>query len=168
MPLDTPPIYFLFCLGEMPMLRSAALPAAMWQCQRCGHTQNAYNNKRRCFSCRAWRDRIAPLTFFSIAIANKEAGGGQPWQFFMTGDVPMQVGAQGRNDHITQHPDAIILMDPWPHIDKVVPAGTTIAKEPLLSVESCRFIDENDAPNSASPCKGDCPKKRGGKRKSPS
>ncbi len=48
MPLDTPPIYFRFHLCEMPKLQSATLPAVLWECQRCSHTNNAENNKRHC------------------------------------------------------------------------------------------------------------------------
>jgi hypothetical protein len=145
MPLDTPPIYILFCLGEMPTLQSAALPAASWECHWCRHTNNAENNKRHCFSCRGWRDGIAPLTSTAIVIANKEAGCGQPWQFVAMGDVPTQTGAQRCNDHIARRPDAIVLTAPRPHVNKGVPAGTTIADELILLVGSCHFIDENAA-----------------------
>jgi hypothetical protein len=86
---DPDPIHFLFCLGNTPMLRSVTLAAASWQCQRCGHTNNARNNKRRCFSCMGWRDRIAPLSSAGIATANEEAGRA-------TGDVPAQEVAHPR------------------------------------------------------------------------
>ena len=90
-------------------LRSASALAALWQCQRCGCTNNNAKNKRRCFSCRAWRDGKAPSSAAGIVIANAHGGGG-------TSFCP----------------------------------------------------DENDAPNIESPCKVGSPKKRRGKRKSPS
>ncbi len=61
MPQSPPSIY-----GGMPKLGSAALAAASWQCQRCSHTNSAEKNKRRCFSCQGWRDRIAPSTRISL------------------------------------------------------------------------------------------------------
>jgi hypothetical protein len=71
-----------------------------------------------------------------------------------TEDVPTQ---EICNDPISRYPDAIILTAPRP-------CGDTA----LLSVGSRHFADKNDAPNGASPCKGDRPTKRGEKRKSPS
>jgi hypothetical protein len=43
-PHDNPQIYVFFCLSEMSTLQSAALAAGLWQCQQCGHTNNADNN----------------------------------------------------------------------------------------------------------------------------
>jgi hypothetical protein len=96
----------------------------------------------------------------------------------MTGDVPAQEvacprvqGAQGRNNHIPYHPTPIAIAVPRPHIDKVIqPAGIAVVGKPLPLVGSCRFADENDAPNilALSPCKGDCQTKRVEKRKSSS
>ena len=61
------------------------------------------------------------------------------------------------DDLISRHPKAIILTAPLPRDDTS-----------LLSMGSHHFTHENDAPNSASPGKGDRPTKRGEKRKSPS
>jgi hypothetical protein len=72
----------------------------------------------------------------------------------MTEDVTTQ---EIRNDPIARRPNAIILTTPHPRGDTA-----------LLSVGSRHFVDKNDAPNGASPCKGDCPTKMGEKRKSPS
>ena len=90
-------------------LRLASALAASWQCQRCDRTNNYAKNKRRCFSCRAWRDGIAPLSAVGITIANARGGG-------------------------------------------------------VASFCSSK----NNVPNNASPRKVRSPKKRGGKRKSPS
>jgi hypothetical protein len=57
-------------------LRSASALAASWQCQRCDRINNSAKNKRRCFSCRAWRDGIAPSSAAGIAIAGAHGGGG--------------------------------------------------------------------------------------------
>ncbi len=57
------------------MLRLASALAASWQCQRCNCINDSTKNKRRCFSCRAWRDRIAPLSAAGIAIADAHRGG---------------------------------------------------------------------------------------------
>jgi hypothetical protein len=151
----------------MPKLGSAALAAALWQCQQCSHRNSAEKNKWRCFSCRGWRDGIAPSTA-GIAIAKEEARRRQSWLSIATGDVPMleirddvtteDVPTQEiPNNPIARHPNAIILMAPRP-------CGDTA----LLSVGSHHFADKNDAPNGASPRKGNRPSKRGEKRKSPS
>ena len=111
---------------------------------------------------------IAPLSTAGIVIANEEAGCGQPQLSVATGfvplleiyddvttaDVPMQ---EIRDDPISCHPNAIILTAPLPRDDTA-----------LLSTGSRHFADRNDAPNSASPYKGDHLTKRGEKRKSPS
>jgi hypothetical protein len=96
----------------------------------------------------------------------------------MAGDVPAQEiarphvqGAQGCNNHIACHPTTIAIAVPRPHIDKVAQhAGIVVVGKPLHLVGSHLFADENDAPNilALSPCKGDHPTKRRGKRKSPS
>jgi hypothetical protein len=53
--LDPP----LLILRKMPnMLRSASALAALWQCQQCNCINHSKKNKRRCFSCRAWRDGV--------------------------------------------------------------------------------------------------------------
>ncbi len=151
MPRSPPFIY-----GGMPKLVSAALAAASWQCQWCSHTNIAEKNKRRCFLCRGWRDGISPSTA-GIAIAKVEAGRGRPWLSVATGDMPMleicddvtteDVPMQEiRDDPIARRPNAIILTVPRPRSDTA-----------LLSVGSRHFADENDTPNSASPCKGDRP-----------
>ena len=46
----------------MPLLRSATLLASSWPCQRCSHSNDSSRNKKRCSSCRAWRDGLAPLS----------------------------------------------------------------------------------------------------------
>jgi hypothetical protein len=51
-------------------LRSVSPLAASWQCQRCDRTNNSAKNKRRCSSCRAWRDGIAPSSAAGIRIAD--------------------------------------------------------------------------------------------------
>ena len=54
----TPPKPLLI-LRRMPStLRSASALPALWQCQRCDRTNDFTKNKRRCFSCRAWRDGV--------------------------------------------------------------------------------------------------------------
>jgi hypothetical protein len=58
------------------MLRSASALAALWQCQQCNCISNSAKNKRHCFSCRAWRDGIAPLSAAGIVIAGAHGGGG--------------------------------------------------------------------------------------------
>jgi hypothetical protein len=58
------------------MLRLASALAALRQCQRCDCINDSAKNKRRCFSCQAWRDRIAPLSAAGIAIADAHGGGG--------------------------------------------------------------------------------------------
>jgi hypothetical protein len=62
--------------GMSRMLRSASALPASWQCQRCDCINDSAKNKRRCFSCRAWRDGIAPSSAAGIAIANAHGGGG--------------------------------------------------------------------------------------------
>ena len=46
----------------MPLLQSATLLASAWPCHRCSHSNDSSTNKKRCSSCRAWRDGLAPLT----------------------------------------------------------------------------------------------------------
>jgi hypothetical protein len=46
----------------MPLLRSATLLALSWPCHRCSHWNDSSRNKKRCSSCRAWRDGLAPLS----------------------------------------------------------------------------------------------------------
>ncbi len=169
-PDPDPPIHLLFCLGNKPMLQSAALAAASWQCQWCGHTNNTRNNKRCCFLCKVWRDGVAPLSSAGITITNEEAGR-------VTGDVPAQEvacpriqGAQGHDNYVACCPNTIAITFPWPHIDKVVqPVGITVVRKPPNPVGSCHFVDKNNAPKilALSPCKGDCQTKRG-EKKSPS
>ena len=50
--------------------------AASWDCRKCGCINDSAKNKRRCFSCRAWRDGKALLSAASIAIAIADAHGG--------------------------------------------------------------------------------------------
>jgi hypothetical protein len=46
----------------MPTLRSDTLLASSWPCHRCSHSNDSSRNKKRCSSCRAWRDGLAPLS----------------------------------------------------------------------------------------------------------
>ena len=72
-PSDPP----LLILGGMPgTLGSASARAASWQCQRCDCINGSAKNKRHCFLCRAWRNRIAPSSATGIAIANAHGVGG--------------------------------------------------------------------------------------------
>jgi hypothetical protein len=57
-------------------LRLASTLVALWQCQRCSSNNDSAKNKRHCFSCQAWRDRIAPLSAAGIAVADAHGGGG--------------------------------------------------------------------------------------------
>jgi hypothetical protein len=111
---------------------------------------------------------IAPLSTAGIAIAKEEAGCGrlrlsvvmgavpalEICNNVMTADAPTQ---EIHNDSISCHPKAIVLTATLPCDDTA-----------LLSMGSGHFADNNDAPNGASPRKGDRPTKRGEKRKSPS
>jgi hypothetical protein len=63
-----PPLLILRRMSSS--LRSASALAASWQCQRCDCTNNSAKNKRHCVLCRAWRDRIAPLSASGITIAD--------------------------------------------------------------------------------------------------
>jgi hypothetical protein len=45
----------------MPTTRSAT-SSLSWKCQRCNHANNSTKNKKRCSSCRGWRDKITPLS----------------------------------------------------------------------------------------------------------
>ncbi len=51
-------------------LRLVSPLAASWQCQRCDRTNDSAKNKRRCSSCRAWRDGIAWSSAAGITIAD--------------------------------------------------------------------------------------------------
>jgi hypothetical protein len=67
----------LWILGRMPRtLRVTSALTASWPCQHCSSNNNSAKNKRRCVSCQAWRDRIAPLSATGIAIANAHGGSG--------------------------------------------------------------------------------------------
>jgi hypothetical protein len=46
----------------MPLLQSATLLASSWLCHQCSHSNDSTKNKKRCFSCQAWRDGLAPLS----------------------------------------------------------------------------------------------------------
>jgi hypothetical protein len=46
----------------MPLLQSATLLASSWLCNRCSHLNDSSRNKKRCFSCQAWRNGLAPLS----------------------------------------------------------------------------------------------------------
>ena len=49
-------------LNKMPTLQSDTLLASSWPCHRCSHSNDLSRNKKRCFSCQAWRDGLAPLS----------------------------------------------------------------------------------------------------------
>jgi hypothetical protein len=49
-------------LNEMPLLRSATLLASSWLCHQRSHSNDSTKNKKRCFSCQAWTDGLAPLS----------------------------------------------------------------------------------------------------------
>jgi len=36
--------------------------ASAWKCHRCNHANDTIRNKKRCSSCRSWKDGIAPLS----------------------------------------------------------------------------------------------------------
>ena len=66
-------------------LRSASALAALWQCQRCNHTNTSAKNKRCYFSCRAWRDgvlRQGRATTASVTLY------GTIWYYFTTPSPP--------------------------------------------------------------------------------
>jgi hypothetical protein len=46
----------------MPSLQSTTLLASLWPCHRCNHSNDSSRNKKRCFSCQAWRAGLAPLS----------------------------------------------------------------------------------------------------------
>jgi hypothetical protein len=48
-------------LSKMPLLQSATLIASSWPCHQCSHSNDSRRNKKRCSSCQAWRDGLAPL-----------------------------------------------------------------------------------------------------------
>ena len=79
-PVDTaralldPPLLILHRMFST--LKSAFALTALWQCQRCNCTNNSAKSKRRCFSCRAWRDGIAPPSVAGIMIPDAHGGGG--------------------------------------------------------------------------------------------
>jgi hypothetical protein len=56
-------------------LRLASALGASWQCQQCNCSNDSGKNKRRCFSCRAWRDGIALLSATGTAIPDAHGGG---------------------------------------------------------------------------------------------
>jgi hypothetical protein len=76
--LDPP----LMILCRMPStLRSLSTLVASWQCQRCNCTNDSAKSKRRCVSCRAWRDGIAPSSAVGITNADAHGGGGTSFCF---------------------------------------------------------------------------------------
>ena len=97
--LDPP----LLILCRMPStLRSASALTASWQCQRCDHTNNSAKNKRCCFSCRAWRDGIAPSSAAGITIADAHGGGGAT---FCSSKSDAQNNVSPRSCQPPPHPD---------------------------------------------------------------
>ena len=46
----------------MSTLRSDTLLASSWPCHQCSHSNDSSRNKKRCSSCQAWRDGLAPLS----------------------------------------------------------------------------------------------------------
>ena len=62
-PAATRPVSLSPSLEKMPLVvRSAALLALSWPCHQCSHSNDSSRNKKRCSSCRAWRDGLAPLS----------------------------------------------------------------------------------------------------------
>jgi hypothetical protein len=49
-------------LNEMPTLQSATLLTSLCLCHRCSHLNDSIKNEKRCSSCQAWRDGLAPLS----------------------------------------------------------------------------------------------------------
>ncbi len=47
---------------KMPLLQSNTLLASSWLCLRCSYLNDSTKNKKRCSSCQAWRDGLAPLS----------------------------------------------------------------------------------------------------------
>ena len=45
----------------MPITQSTT-GASAWKCHRCNHANDTVRNKKRCSSCRSWKDGIAPLS----------------------------------------------------------------------------------------------------------
>jgi len=69
-----PPLLILRRMSSS--MRSSSALVASWQCQRCDRTNDSAKNKRRCVSCRAWRDGIAPSSAAGITIDDAHGGGG--------------------------------------------------------------------------------------------
>ncbi len=144
--------------SNMPKLRSAAIAAALWQCQGCCRTNNAKKNERHCSSCRARRDGIAAPVLPASPSPNKEE---QWWT----------IAAFRRDRGTCQHKEGCMPMRPWRSgtrgSDRLPPH--MISHEPLPLVGLRRLVDENNTPNIASPCRGQLSNKEGagGKRKSP-
>jgi hypothetical protein len=46
----------------MPLLQFVTLLALSWLCHQCSHLNDSTKNKKCCFLCWAWRDRLAPLS----------------------------------------------------------------------------------------------------------
>ena len=84
------------------MLRSASALTALWQCRRSNCTNDSAKNKRRCSSCRAWRDKIAPSSADGITIANAHGGGGASF-CSSENDAPNNVSPRSRQP--PPHPD---------------------------------------------------------------
>ncbi len=63
--------------ASMPRTQSATILALSWQCQQWCHTNDFVKNKKRCRSCRAWRDGdgIAPLSMRAHGNMCNKAGG---------------------------------------------------------------------------------------------
>ena len=56
----------LASLNKMPnaatVIRYPPHLASSWLCNRCTHSNGSSRNKKRCFSCQAWRNGLAPLS----------------------------------------------------------------------------------------------------------
>ena len=97
--LDPP----LLILRRMPStLRLVSALAVLWQCQRCDRTNDSAKNKRRCSSCRAWRDGIAPSSAAGITIADAHGGGGAT---FCSSKSDAQNNVSPRSCQPPPHPD---------------------------------------------------------------
>ena len=48
--------------GEKMSTTPSTTGASAWKCHRCNHANDTVRNKKRCSSCRSWKDGIAPLS----------------------------------------------------------------------------------------------------------
>jgi len=169
----TTPIYFLFSLGEMPMIRLATLTAASWQCQRCVATPTTLRTTRGVAIHAGWGGtwlirQMMPASWLPTRRQEADTHGNL---------LRRETCRRGREHAKTSREprDAMIRLPTAPTPLYTQPHGLTLTTSYLSALQlptshsyRCHFVDGNDAPNIASPRKGERPTKRGGKRKSPS